>query len=89
MTKKMGVIPLTSLNTYVGPITTNETVADPMLLHTLVRNSRCPNFLGLRIVVISNLNIPLWGAYLTNYWDQQLPPYSNSDSFWILTEFRI
>ena len=31
-----------------------------------------PNFMGARIPVHSQLNIPTWKSYLTEYWDKQI-----------------
>ena len=53
-----GVVPLFPLTTYVGALTNNDRLNDSLLMHQLVIAFGCPNFLGLRIPVISNLNIP-------------------------------
>ena len=44
----------------------------PWQLHALVKQHGCPNFMGARIPVKSQLNVPLWKHLLSNYWDQQL-----------------
>ena len=41
-----------------------------ILLHTIIKASGLPSFLGLRIPVSTNLNA--WIRYLCNYFDQQL-----------------
>ena len=38
----------------------------------MIKASGLPNFLGVRIPVATNLNIPTWRKYLCNYFDQQL-----------------
>ena len=72
MDRPFGAIPLSPLKIYTGLQTNNQKIPDPLLLHHLVRASGCPNFLGLRIPVPSNLNISAWRSHLENYWDQQL-----------------
>ena len=69
MDRPFGVIPLSPLKIYTGPPTNNKKIPDPLLLHRLVRTSGCPNFMGLRIPVQSNLNIPVWKSHLEDYWD--------------------
>ena len=44
----------------------------PWQLHALVKQYGCPNFMGARIPVKSQLNVPVWKCLLSNYWDQQL-----------------
>ena len=44
----------------------------PWQLCALVKQDGCPNFMGARIQVKSQLNVPLWKHLLLNYWDQQL-----------------
>ena len=58
MEKPFDVVPLFPITTYVGALTNNERLTDSLLMHQLVLAFGCPNFLGLRIPVISNLNIP-------------------------------
>ena len=72
MDKPSGVIPLSPLKIYTGAPTNNQKFTDPLLVHRLVRASGCHNFMGLRIPIHSNLNIPAWRSHLENYWDQQL-----------------
>ena len=38
----------------------------------MIKASQLPNYLGLRIPVVTNLNVPAWRKYLCNYFDQQL-----------------
>ena len=70
--KSFGVVPLSPLTTDVGVHTNNDRCTDPLLVHQLVHASGCPNFFGLRIPILSNLNIPSWRIYLEHYWDQQI-----------------
>ena len=72
MNRPFGVIPLSPLKVYTGLQTNNQKIPDSLLVHRLVQASGCPNFLGLRIPVHSNLNISAWRSHLENYWDQQL-----------------
>ena len=57
MDRPFGVIPLSPLKIYTGLPTNNQNIPDPLLVHHLVCASGCPNFLGFRIPVHSNLNI--------------------------------
>ena len=41
-------------------------------LHSKVKEHDAPNFIGARIPVPSQLNIPVWKEWLSDYWDQQL-----------------
>ena len=41
-------------------------------LHSKVKAHKSPNFIGARIPVPSQLNIPVWKDLLSEYWDQQL-----------------
>ena len=72
MGESFGVIPLENLCTYEGPETKNQHIPDSLLLHKVVAQYGCPNFLGARIPVVSKLNIDKWKFYLKEYWDQQL-----------------
>ena len=72
MDKPFGVISLSPLKIYTGARTNNKEFTDPFLAHRLVRASRCPNFMGFRIPIHSNFNIPACRSHLENYWDQQL-----------------
>ena len=44
---------------------------DIIQAHKLIRASGVPNFLGQRIPVKSDLNIPSWREHLCDYFDQQ------------------
>ena len=50
----------------------NQPISDPLQLHKSVKQFGCPNFLGARIPVVSNLNIDNWKFHLKDYWDTQL-----------------
>ena len=67
-----GCIPLTAIKTYQGPVKIWNVIPDLVTAHTMVKASQLPNFLGLRIPVATNLNVPAWRKYLCNYFDQQL-----------------
>ena len=58
MDRPFGVVPLSPLTTDVGVHTNNDCC--------------CLNFFGLRIPILSNLNMPSWRIYLEHYWDQQI-----------------
>ena len=72
MGESFGVIPLSTLRKYEGPETKNQPISDPLQLHKSVKQFGCPNFLGARIPVVSNLNIDNWKFHLRDYWDTQL-----------------
>ena len=72
MENAFGVIPLSPLMLYQGPKTNNTVVSDILALHKIVKNSNCPNYMGIRIPVSSKLNIKNWRYYLADYWDKQL-----------------
>ena len=72
MGNAFGVIPLSPLMLYQGPKTNNTVVSDILALHKMVKNSKCPNYMGIRIPVSSKLNIKNWKYYLADYWDKQL-----------------
>ena len=67
-----GFIPLTPLKVYTGHCTSNKAIHNIVDLHTTVKASNLPNFMGCRIPLQSQLNITNWRKYLVNYWDQQL-----------------
>ena len=56
-----GCIPLTAINTYKGPVKIWN------VTHNMIKASCLPIFLGLRIPVDTNLNVPAWRKYLCNY----------------------
>ena len=64
------VILLDNLRIYEGPETTNRPTFNPLELHKLVKQFDCPNFLGARIPVVSNLNIDRWNVTIgiNSYW---------------------
>ena len=57
MDNAFGVIPLSPLMLYQGPKTNNTATSDILALHRTVRDSNCPNYMGIRIPVSSRLNI--------------------------------
>ena len=67
-----GCIPLTAIKTYQGPVKIWNVIPDLVTAHTMIKASQLPNFLELRIPVVTNLNVPAWRKYLCNYFDQQL-----------------
>ena len=72
MGESFGVIPLSTLQKYEGPETKNQPIGDPLELHKFVKAFGCPNFLGARVPVVSNLNMDSWKFHLRDYWDTQL-----------------
>ena len=40
--------------------------------HKIIKKSAMPNFMGARIPVNSQFNIPAWESYLNEYWDKQI-----------------
>ena len=57
MDNAFGVIPLSPLMLYQGPKTNNTSTSDILALHRTVRDSNCPNYMGIRIPVSSKVNI--------------------------------
>ena len=49
MDNAFGVIPLSPLMLYQGPKTNNMATSDILSLHRAVRDSNCPNYMGIRI----------------------------------------
>ena len=63
---------MTAIKTYKGPVKIWNVIPDLVTAHTMIKASQLPSFLGLRIPVVINLNVPAWRKYLCNYFDQQL-----------------
>ena len=55
MDNAFGVIPLSPLMLYQGPKTNNTATSDILSLHRAVKDSNCPNYMGIRIPVSSKL----------------------------------
>ena len=72
ISESFGVIPLSTLRKYEGPETKNQPICDPLELHKFVKRFGCPNFLGARVPVVSNLKMDSWKFHLRDYWDTQL-----------------
>ena len=72
MDNAFGVIPWSPLMLYQGPKTNSAATSDIVALHRTVKQSNCPNYMGIGIPVSSKLNIKNWKYYLADYWDQQL-----------------
>ena len=70
---EFGAVPLTPIKLYEGGTTNNQPIIDIIQLHNIVRQSNCPNFLGCRIPVQTQLKPTAWRQYLQDYWDHQLP----------------
>ena len=66
-------MPLTPIKLYEGKTTDNQPILDIIQLHNIVCRSNCPNFLGCRIPVQTQLKPRAWRYYLQDYWDHQLP----------------
>ena len=70
---EFGAVSLTPIKLYEDKQTGNQPILDIIQLHHLVCQSNCPNFLGCRIPVQTQLKPGAWRHYLQDYWDQQLP----------------
>ena len=70
---EFGAVPLTPIKLYEGKTTNNQPILDIIQLHNTVRRTNCPNFLGCRIPVQTQLKPRAWRYYLQDYWDHQLP----------------
>ena len=64
---RFGFIPYNDLLLYTGEDVVWGEVPNMVEAHTLIRKSGLPNYLGMRIPVTSQLNIPVWQKYLTSY----------------------
>ena len=69
---KFGCFPLSPVLLYNGNPRHRSEVSDVLQAHRHIRQSGVPNFLGLRIPVKTQLNIPAWQFHLRDYFDQQL-----------------
>ena len=69
---KFGCFPLSPVLLYNGNPRHRSEILDVSQVHRLIRQSGVPNFLGLRIPVKTQLNIPAWRFHLRDYFDQQL-----------------
>ena len=67
-----GFIPVSPLRLYTGDPTYYQNIPDIICLQKIVSQSGKPNYLGCRIPVNSQLNIPAWRKHLNAYWDQQI-----------------
>ena len=70
--KDFGFLPLNNLMVYTGDDIVWSQVPNIVEAHTIVRNSKKPNFMGARIPVASQFNIQAWNSYLDQYWDKQI-----------------
>ena len=52
-----GCVPLSPIILYTGDPTYSEMIPDIITAHNLIRQSGVPNFLGLRILVATQLNV--------------------------------
>ena len=68
-----GFIPIYGLGSRVMDRNQGSVCKDILQLHELLRLDGRHNFRGLQIPVASKLNYDIWGKYLTEYWDWQLP----------------
>ena len=71
MDNAFGVIPLSPLMLYQGPKTNNMATSYILSLHRAVKDSNCPNYIGIWIPVSPKLKIKNWKYYLADYWDKQ------------------
>ena len=62
--QNFGFIPKGTLKLYDGDPGTCNSIPDIIRAHLLVKESGCPNFLGCRIPVVSNLKCENWSFYL-------------------------
>ena len=67
-----GALPITDQIVYEGPPTNNVPITDILELHSKIRQSQLPNFLGCCIPVKGQLHAHVWRKYLSDYWDKQL-----------------
>ena len=70
MGNTFGVIPLSPLMLYQGPKANHGSISYILTLHRGVRESNCPNYMGIRIPVASKLKIRIiiWQIIGTNSW---------------------
>ena len=68
-----GFIPIYGLGSRVIDRKQGSVCNDILQLHNILRSDGRHNYAGLQIPVPSKLNYDVWGKYLTEYWDWQLP----------------
>ena len=68
-----GFIPIYRLGSRISDSKQGSVCTDILQLHKLLRNDGWHNYRGLQIPVFSKLNYDVWGKYLIEYWDWQLP----------------
>ena len=69
---QFGCIPLTDFQLYTCPEVVWQSVPDIIQAHHLIISSGVSIFIGQRIPVTGNLNIPNWRQHLCDHFDQQL-----------------
>ena len=72
MGNAFSAIQLSPLVLYQGPKTNHACTSDILTLLRAVRDSNCPNYMGIRIPVASKSKIKNWKYYLADYWDKHL-----------------
>ena len=65
-------LPLNDLMVYTGEDIIWTDVLNVIEAHKIIRKSAMPNFMGARIPVNGQFNIPAWKSYLNRYWDKQI-----------------
>ena len=70
--RQFGFLPLNDLMVYTGEDIIWTDVPNVIEAHKIIKKSARPNFMGVRIPVNSQFNIPAWESYLNEYWDKQI-----------------
>ena len=72
MVEVLGLLPFNDLMVYTGEEVIWADIPKIIEAHKIIKNSAMPNFMGARIPVTGQFNIPAWKSYLAGYWDKQI-----------------
>ena len=70
--KNFCFLPMNDLLVYSGKEIIWGDVPNIVQAHKIIRDSNKPNFMGTRIAVDTQFNIPAWKRHLSEYWDKQI-----------------
>ena len=69
--RNYGFLLLNDVMVYMGEEVVWTHIPSVIEAHTIIKHSAVPNFMGARIPVHSQFNIPAWKSYLIEYWNKQ------------------
>ena len=70
--RNFGFLPMNDLLVCSGKEIIWGDVPNIIQAHKIIRDSNMPNFMGARIPVNAQFNIPAWKSHLSEYWDKQI-----------------